>query len=72
MLWESAASDGERELLRRARELENRVAACEITAELCNQGTVIRLLNLFANPNYAHLEDEEIDPAIPMLSGKGV
>ncbi len=72
VLWESAASDGERELLRRARELENRFSACEITAELCGQGHIIRLLNLFANPNYAHLEDEEIDPAIPMLSGKGV
>ena len=71
ILWEPVASDGEKELLRRARELENRFAGCEIVAELCNQGPIIRLLNLFANPNYAHLEDDNADPAIPFI-GKGV
>jgi len=68
VLWEPAASDGERELLRRARELENRFAGCEIVADLCDQGTIIRLLNLFSNPNYAHLEDDDVTPAIPFLS----
>jgi hypothetical protein len=72
ILWESAGNDGEKELLRRARELENRFSGCEIVAELCNQGTIIRLLNLFANPNYAHLEDEDVTPAIPLLAVKGV
>ncbi|MDR1321165.1 MAG: hypothetical protein LBK56_07025 [Gracilibacteraceae bacterium] len=71
ILWEHASGDGEKELLRRARELETRFSGCEITAELCGQGTVIRLLNLFANPNYAHLEDEDVAPAIPMLAAKG-
>jgi len=68
ILWEPGSSDGEKELSRRARELENRFAGCEIVAELCDQGTVIRLLNLFANPNYAHLEDDDVTPAIPLLS----
>jgi hypothetical protein len=71
ILWEHAGADGEKELLRRARELENRFSGCEIVAELCDQGTIIRLLNLFANPNYAHLEDDDISPAIPMLAAKG-
>jgi curved DNA-binding protein CbpA len=71
ILWEPASGDGEKELLRRARELENRFSGCEIVAELCDQGTVIRLLNLFANPNYAHLEDDDIIPAIPILSMSG-
>jgi len=71
ILWENAGADGEKELLRRARELENRFAGCEIVADLCGQGPVIRLLNLFANPNYAHLEDDDVAPAIPMLAGKG-
>jgi type IV secretion system protein VirD4 len=34
-------------------------------------GTIIRLLNLFANPNYAHLEDDDATPAIPLLAAKG-
>jgi len=71
IIWEYAGNDGEKELLRRARELENRFSGCEIVAELCEQGTVIRLLNLFANPNYAHLEDEDIEPAIPFITAKG-
>ena len=71
IIWEYAGNDGEKELLRRARELENRFSGCEIVAELCEQGTVIRLLNLFANPNYAHLEDEEVETAIPFITAKG-
>jgi len=71
ILWEHAANNGEKELLRRARELENRFSGCEIVAELCDQGTIIRLLNLFANPNYAHLEDDDIVPAIPFIAAKG-
>jgi hypothetical protein len=71
ILWESSSDDGEKELLRRARELENRFSGCEIVAELCDQGTIVRLLNLFANPGYAHLEDEDVTPTIPMPAAKG-
>ena len=66
IIWESAG--GEKELIKRAHELENRFAGCEITAELCDKSTVIQLLNLFSNPNYAHLEDSDITPAIPALA----
>jgi hypothetical protein len=59
---------GEKELLRRARELENRFSRSEIAAELCDRAAVTRLLNLFANPGYAHSEDDDISPAIPFLS----
>jgi len=66
VIWESGG--GEKELLRRARELENRFASCEITAEICDKSTIIQLLNLFSNPNYAHLEDSDVTPAIPALA----
>jgi hypothetical protein len=71
LLWEHANDEGESALLRRARELENRFASCEIVAELCGQETIIRLLNLFANPNYAHVEDGDSTPTIPILSTLG-
>ncbi len=70
ILWEAANEDGEKEILRRANELENKFLSCEMTAELCEQETIIRLLNLFANPNYAHLEDGDFTPAIPFLGAK--
>jgi hypothetical protein len=68
ILWECSNEDGEKELLRRARELENRFSGCEIVAEISGQDAVIRLLNLFANPNYAHLEDGDVTPTIPFLT----
>jgi len=68
VIWDSAGNGNE--LLRRARELEVRFESCEIEAEICDQGTIIRLLNLFANPSYAHLEDSDVTPAIPMLAGR--
>ncbi|MDR2089117.1 MAG: hypothetical protein LBP73_07150 [Clostridiales Family XIII bacterium] len=71
ILWETAASGGEKELVKRARELENRFANCEIVAEICGRGTIVRLLNLFANPSHAHLEDDDTAPSIPFLTRRG-
>ena len=67
IIWESANEDGQREILRRANELENKLSGCEIVAELCSQDAIVRLLNLFANPNFAHMEDGEFEPAIPVI-----
>ena len=66
IIWEAAGA--EKELIKRAHELENRFASCEISSELCDRGVIIQLLNLFSNPNYAHLEDSDIAPAIPALA----
>ena len=68
ILWENNGEDGEKELLKRARELENRFTNCDIRAELCGQSAIVRLLNLFGNPNYAHLESDDFTPEIPVLS----
>jgi len=70
IIWESGS--GEKELLKRAHDLENRFESCELTADLCDKSTIIHLLNLFANPNYAHLEDSDITPAIPSLDNERI
>jgi len=66
VIWETAGK--EKDLLKRAHELVGRFDSCEISTELCGKSTVIQLLNLFSNPNYAHLEDSDVTPAIPALS----
>ena len=71
VLWEPATDDGEKEIYRRANELENKFTSCEITAEMCGQETIIQLLNLFSNPNYANLEDGDVAPAVPILKVDG-
>ena len=68
MLWERANNDGERELLKRLQENKNRFAACEINAEICGHSAIVRMLNLFSNPNYAHLEADDIIAAIPLVA----
>ena len=67
MLWERASSDSEHELLKRLQENVNRFAVCEINAEICGQSAVVRMLNLFSNPNYAHFEADDITAAIPFI-----
>jgi len=65
VIWETAGR--EKDLLKRAHELVSRFDSCEISTELCGKSTIIQLLNLFSNPNYAHLEDSDVTPAIPAL-----
>jgi len=65
VIWETAGR--EKELIKRAHELVGRFDSCEIATELCGKSTIIQLLNLFSNPNYAHLEDSDVSPAIPAL-----
>lgn len=65
ILWHENKKDGERELLKQVNEIIARFKACEMEVSICKKGECIKLLNLFSNPNYAHLEDEDIDEHIP-------
>ena len=66
VIWETAGR--EKDLLKRAHDLVSRFDSCEISTELCGKSTIIQLLNLFSNPNYAHLEDSDVTSAIPALA----
>lgn len=71
VIWESQRIDGENYLLKRAWELVQKFANCEIRADLADQASIVQLCNLFANPSYAHLDDGDFDAAIPFLNLKG-
>ena len=60
--------DGQRELLKMANEAISHFKACRMDVSLCKQNEIIKLFNLFANPNYAHLEDEDIGEYIPFVN----
>ena len=66
VIWETAGR--EKDLIKRAHELAGRFDSCEISTEICGKSTIIQLLNLFSNPNYAHLEDSDVSPSIPALA----
>ena len=40
-----------------------------MNAEVLTQDAIMTLCNLFANPSYAHLEDNEYETSMPLLIG---
>lgn len=68
ILWLDYKKDAERELLKQSNEIMARFKACEMEVSLCKKGEIIKLLNLFANPTYAHLEDDDIEENIPFVN----
>lgn len=68
IIWEKLTDDSEKEILKRANELRNKFQNCSIHAEIADQSMIIKLCNLYANPAYAHFEDTDITPTIPLIN----
>ncbi len=69
IIWEKFIDGSERELLKRAAEFAGKFENAGIRTEIADQGMIIKLCNLFANPAYAHLEDSSSYASIPILNG---
>lgn len=69
ILWEKYREDIEGELLKRAKEWTEKLGECGVNAEVLTQDAIMMLCNLFANPSYAHLEDNEYETSMPLLVG---
>lgn len=67
VLWVSNSKDAQKELLKLAADVIGRFKACRMEVALCQKNDIIKLFNLFANPNYAHLEDVDIEEHIPFI-----
>ncbi|MCL1935031.1 MAG: hypothetical protein FWF57_01420 [Defluviitaleaceae bacterium] len=59
--------DSEKDLLRQANEFLGKFSNLKLEAKLCTRSDIVKLYNLFSNPNYAHLEDEDIEEYIPFV-----
>jgi len=68
VLWMQNRKDAQKELLKLAVEVIGRFKACRMEVSLCNENEIIKMFNLFANPNYAHLEDADINEYIPFVT----
>lgn len=67
ILWEDTDSfEAEDTLIKRAREFATKFDNCGIQAHLIGQQEIYQFLNLFANPNYAHIENSDYEPAFPL------
>jgi len=67
VLWVADKKDAKKELHKLAGEIISKFKACQMEVNLCNDGEIIKLFNLFANPNYAHLEGTDIEEHIPFV-----
>ena len=67
IIWQNQSKDAKKEIMKHAGEIIARFKACEMHLDVCEDTEIKKLLNLFANPNYAHMEDVETDEFIPQL-----
>lgn len=67
IIWEENRKDGVVELMKRANDIVYRFKACKIEVRFCKQTDIVKFFNLFANPNYAHLEGGDIEEYIPFV-----
>lgn len=67
ILWDRADDDVQRELLNRAKQFSQNFIDCGMECELLPQREIVRLCNLVNNPAYTHLEDNDIEPTIPII-----
>jgi len=70
VLWVSNKKDAPKELLKLATEAISCFRTCQMEVTLCNEGDIKMLFNLFANPNYAHLENTDTEEYIPFVGVK--
>ncbi len=57
----------EKELKKLANEVKQKLERCKVEATVCNNNDIIKLINLFTNPNYANKENIEIDDSLSIL-----
>ena len=69
IIWEKYSDNGANDLQKRAIDLARKFEENKTIATVLDQSMIVQLCNLFANPNYAHLEDDDISPTIPLIKG---
>ena len=68
-LWkETKEKNADKELARKVADVIQRFSACGLQVEQCGEDDIKRLLNLFANPAYAHMEDAAVTDFVPFLA----
>lgn len=68
IIWEDFKNaESEREILKAANEIAAKFKTCKVDVSICKKGEIVKLINLFANPNYAHLESEDTKEYIPYI-----
>lgn len=67
VIWAKNGKHAERDVHKLTNEVMARFKSLEMVVTPCKDGEIAKLLNQFANPSYAHLENEEYKEYIPFV-----
>lgn len=67
IIWQEVNDYAEKDLLKRAMELTNKFATCNIKTEILDEQQIIQLCSSFTNMNYAYKEDSDYEDNLPMI-----
>ena len=67
MIWQDINDYAEKDLLKRAMDISNKFAICNIKTEILNEQQIIQLCSSFTNTSCAYKEDSEYDDWMPSI-----
>lgn len=67
IIWQDVGDYAEKDLLKRAMELVNKFANCNIKSEILDEQYIIQLCSGFTNMNFAFKEDSDYEDYMPMI-----
>lgn len=67
IIWQDYNDYAEKDILKRAMELVNKLANCSVKAEILDEQYIIQLCSGFTNMNFAFKEDSDYEDYMPMI-----
>lgn len=67
IIWQNYNDYAEKDILKRAMELVNKLANCSVKAEILEEQYIIQLCSGFTNMNFAFKEDSDYEDYMPMV-----
>lgn len=67
IIWQEVSDYAEKDLLKRAMELVNKFANCNVKSEILDEQYIIQLCSGFTNMNFAFKEDSDYEDYMPMI-----
>lgn len=67
IVWQDYNDYAEKDILKRAMELVNKLANCSVKAEILEEQYIIQLCSGFTNMNFAFKEDSDYEDYMPMI-----
>ncbi|SHN87901.1 hypothetical protein [Desulfitobacterium chlororespirans] len=68
-IWQKYEPDCEQDISRRVNSLKTAFETCKVPCSILREKDIVRLCNLVNNPAHVHIEDSNVEPVVPILTG---